>query len=76
MFHALNFLILKFPYSQYFFVFLQRFCISYEETQKTGIPHHFSHIPIISSFFELVQISSESSSALSLSTSEVWMERR
>lgn len=25
MFHALNFLILKFPYSQYFFVFLQRF---------------------------------------------------
>ncbi len=64
------------PILNIFSYFCNVFCISYEETQKTGIPHHFSHVPIISSFFELVHISSESSSALSLSTSEVWMERR
>ena len=45
--------------------------ISYEETQKIGILHYFSRVPIISSLFDLVYFSSESNSALSLSTSEV-----
>lgn len=66
LFNTRDFLILNI-----FSYFCNVFCISYEETQNTGIPDHFSHVPITSSLLELVHISSERSSALSLSTSDV-----